>query len=91
VSRDEPTPASFVDRLALCRAEAGRFAPTVAGVLVGEHGREVSGDVAAAVRRLLDDGCLAHGATGPFGRRPVKLTLAGAVRLSELSGGGGRG
>lgn len=62
------------------------------GVTVAEggyvhRGQPVAGALAAALERLHTVGCLAVGAPGPSGYRPVEVTVAGAVQLGELDRG----
>lgn len=52
------------------------------GYIHGAH--PVTGEPAEALVRLHTAGCIAVGAPGPSGHRPVQTTPAGQARLAEL-------
>ena len=79
----------FFTRLALCRVRAGDIYATGGGYLGQQH-RPVHRDLAQALQRLHDTGCLTHGAADEHGHRPVTLTIAGANLLGQPEHGGGR-
>lgn len=83
-----------VEATALRLVSAGEI--TVAGGGYVHGGHLVAGELAQALVRLRAAGCLAVGARGPGGHRPVRIVAGAAARLGALpeapdAGGAGRG
>lgn len=77
-----PVGAEQLELAVLRRVDAGEVTVTDGGY---HHSRPISGEPAAALVRLHAAGCLAIGAPGPGGQRPVRTTPAGTARAAELS------
>lgn len=71
-----------VELRALRRVREGGVTVHDGGYVGG--GQPIGGELAAALVRLHAAGCLTVGVPGPGGHRPVRLTMAGAIRAGEL-------
>jgi len=84
VSLLEPGSEIF-EWIGLCRVGDGGVSTDQSGDYL-HRGRPLHGEVADALARLSQAGCLALGAPDLNGHRTVSLTVAGAIRHAELKG-----